>query len=171
MKLSAQEEYGLRCLLYMARTGEAHSHSIPEIGRAEGLSVPNVAKLMRLLRLGGMVRSVRGQAGGYRLARPANQITVAEVLSLLGGAFYGPQFCNRHAGIEPVCAHTTDCSLRRLWETVQKTLEGVLGRTTLKDLLCSEAQMSDWVDAHRSYLFPMAAGDTADTDVSRGTSA
>ena len=69
MKLSAQEEYGLRCLLYMARSGETKSHSIPEISRAEGLSVPNVAKLMRILRLGGLVASVRGQAGGYTLSR------------------------------------------------------------------------------------------------------
>lgn len=66
MKLSAQEEYGLRCLLYMARNGESNNHSIPEISRAEGLSVPNVAKLMRILRLGGLVASVRGQAGDIR---------------------------------------------------------------------------------------------------------
>ena len=65
MKLSAQEEYGLRCLLQMASRGNEASLSIPEISRAEGLSVPNVAKLMRLLRIAGFVKSVRGQSGGY----------------------------------------------------------------------------------------------------------
>ena len=104
MKLSAQEEYGLRCLLHMAKAGPGQSQSIPEISRAEGLSIPNVAKLMRILRLGGMVDSVRGQAGGYTLARPADEISVGEVLSLLGGNLFGPQFCERHAGLERVCA-------------------------------------------------------------------
>lgn len=142
MKLSAQEEYGLRCLLFMARHGETKSHSIPEISRAEGLSVPNVAKLMRILRLGGLVASVRGQAGGYTLSRPADQVTVSEVLSLLGGSFFNPHFCDRHSGLERSCAHSGDCSLRLLWGTVQKTLDHLLTRTTLRDLLRNEQEMS-----------------------------
>ena len=50
MKLSATEEYGLRCLLQLAKCGDGRSLTIPEISRAEGLSVPNAAKLMRVLR-------------------------------------------------------------------------------------------------------------------------
>ena len=141
MKLSAQEEYGLRCLLYMARNGETKSHSIPEISRAEGLSVPNVAKLMRILRLGGLVVSVRGQAGGYTLARPADLTTIAEILSLLGGSFFNTQFCSRHSGLERNCAHSGDCSVRLLWNSVQKALDAILTRTTLQDLLRSEDDM------------------------------
>lgn len=142
MKLSAQEEYGLRCLLYMARHGEEKSHSIPEISRAEGLSVPNVAKLMRILRLGGLVASVRGQAGGYTLSKPAAEVTISEVLGLLGGSFFGPHFCDRHAGLERSCAHSADCSLRLLWSNVQRTLDNILTRTTLRDLLRTEEEMA-----------------------------
>ena len=69
MKLSAQEEYGLRCLLRLAGAGEGQSLTIPEIGRAEALSIAYVAKLMRILRQGKFVKSVRGQTGGYTLAR------------------------------------------------------------------------------------------------------
>jgi Rrf2 family protein len=141
MKLSAQEEYGLRCLLYMARHGETKSHSIPEISRAEGLSVPNVAKLMRILRLGGLVSSVRGQAGGYTLSKPADQVPISEVLALLGGSFYSPQFCDRHAGLEKACTHSTDCSVRLLWCTVQQTLDSILTKTSLRDLLRTEDEM------------------------------
>jgi len=141
MKLSAQEEYGLRCLLYMARNGESNNHSIPEISRAEGLSVPNVAKLMRILRLGGLVASVRGQAGGYSLTRPADAVTVAEVLGLLGGSFYNPHFCDRHAGLERMCAHSSECALRLLWSSVQKSLDSLLTKTTLRDLLRNETEM------------------------------
>jgi Rrf2 family transcriptional regulator, iron-sulfur cluster assembly transcription factor len=141
MKLSAQEEYGLRCLLYMARHGETKSHSIPEISRAEGLSVPNVAKLMRILRLGGLVASVRGQAGGYTLSRPANQVSVSEILSLLGGSFFSPHFCERHSGLERACTHDNECAIRVLWSAVQKSLDAILNKTTLADLLKSEGEM------------------------------
>jgi Rrf2 family protein len=129
----------------MARHGETRSHSIPEISRAEGLSVPNVAKLMRILRLGGLVASVRGQAGGYTLSRTSERITVSEVLSLLGGSFYSEQFCTRHSGLERACAHAGDCSVRLLWRTVQQSLDAILERTTLRDLLKPEPEMTDFL--------------------------
>jgi len=147
MKLSAQEEYGLRCLLHMARAGAEQSQSIPDISRAEGLSIPNVAKLMRILRLGGLVESVRGQAGGYTLAKSPAQITVTEVLTLLGGTLFGPQFCDRHAGLERVCTHSSDCSLRHLWHTIQSMVENVLDRTTLQDLIREERDMTAWLES------------------------
>jgi Rrf2 family protein len=145
MKLSAQEEYGLRCLLQMATRGEASSLSIPEISRAEGLSVPNVAKLMRILRLGGFVHSVRGQAGGYTLARPAVEITVVSVLEVLGGRLYGPRFCDRHSGLQSSCSHIGDCGLRTLWSALQSAIEGVLGKMTLQDLIRDEKSMGEWM--------------------------
>ena len=143
MKLSTQEEYGLRCLLHLARVPGGNSLTIPEISKADGLSVPNVAKLMRLLRMGGFVQSVRGQAGGYTLARSADEIPLSDVLDLLGGQFFSSKFCERHAGRQNVCNHAVDCSLRVLWNTIQGVLHEVLGKTTLKDLLCSESAMSD----------------------------
>jgi len=145
MKLSAQEEYGLRCLLHLARIPEGESMTIPEISRAEGLSIPNVAKLMRLLRMGGLVHSERGQSGGYTISRRPEAITVAEVLDLLGGQFFSSRFCERHSGRQDVCSHAVDCSLRVLWNTVQAVLHDVLGKTTLRDLLCSEAGMQDFL--------------------------
>jgi Rrf2 family protein len=145
MKVSAQEEYGLRCLLHMVRCGDGESLSIPEISRAEGLSIPNVAKLMRLLRLAGFVESARGQSGGYTLSRAADQITVSEVLEALGGRFYTASFCDRHAGIETSCNHASDCSMRALWGSMQNAIDALLGKTTLKDLIQQEKDMSCWI--------------------------
>lgn len=163
MKLSAQEEYGLRCLLHLARCGEGSSLTIPEISRAEGLSVPNVAKLMRLLRLGGLVQSARGQAGGYMLARPAREISVAAVLDLLGGPLFGPNFCERHSGKERVCTHSVDCSLRSLWSSVQIVLGEILEKTTLADLLCDEYAMARRIEdlSHQAAPVASAAKDQA----------
>ena len=90
MKFSSQEEYGLRCLLCLAREREGGSLAIPAISQAEGISTTYVAKLMRILRRGGFVESVRGKIGGYTLSRPPDQIVVGEVLALLGGRLFEP---------------------------------------------------------------------------------
>lgn len=145
MKLSAQEEYGLRCLLRLARQGSEGSLTIPEISQSEGISSFYVAKLMRILRRGGFVKSARGQAGGYTLSRPASQMVVGEALALLGGRLFEPDFCNEHAGNEKLCTNTVDCSIRSLWRTVQLVVDQVLARTTLKDLVSNEQDMTTWV--------------------------
>ncbi len=146
MKLSSQEEYGLRCLLRIARQSESGSLTLPEISQAEGISISYAAKLMRILRRGGFVKSERGQAGGYTLARPASEVVVGEALAFLGGRFYEPGFCEEHSGIERVCTHSVDCSIRSLWRTMQLVLDQVLSRTTLRDLLHNEQQMTTWVN-------------------------
>ena len=143
MKLSAQEEYGLRCMLRVASAGEGGSRTIPEIGRAEALSIPHVAKLMRVLRQGKFVKSVRGQAGGYTLARPPEEIPVAEVLAWLGGRLFEPAFCDQFSGLKRICTHSIDCSIRSLWRAVQSAVDSVLAGVTLKDLLREESDMDE----------------------------
>lgn len=142
MKLTSQEEYGLRCLLRVGREGDGASLTIPELARAEGISEPNVAKMMRILRRAGFVRSTRGQSGGYALARPAEQIPIGPVLAALGGRLYEPAFCEGHSGLERLCTNMPDCSIRSVWRMVQGAIDSVLGRMTLKDLLRSEPEMN-----------------------------
>ena len=144
MKLSSQEEYGLRCLLRVGRAGPEGSVTISELSRSEGISEPNVAKMMRVLRTAGLVQSTRGQAGGYALARPAGEIPVAEVLAALGGRLYEASFCDTHAGMERLCTHMPDCSIRSVWRKVQRAIDDVLEKITLKDLLVPESQMNAW---------------------------
>lgn len=142
MKLTAHEEYGFRCLVQLARHGAGASMTIPEISEGEGISQPYVAKLMRILRRGGFVTSSRGKIGGYILARPADKIIVGDVLAELGGRLFEGSFCESHSGRADVCRHSTDCSIRSLWNSVQTALDQVLGKTTLKDLLHSEEQLT-----------------------------
>jgi len=145
MHFSAQEEYGLRCLLRLAGAGPDESQTINEISQAEGISVPYAAKMMRILRSGGLVNSVRGQAGGYRLARPANKITVSETLGVLGSPLFEGEFCDKHSGNEDTCTHSIDCSIRSVWRGVQQVVDKVLSRTTIQDLLRQEPQMDVFV--------------------------
>lgn len=138
MKLSSHEEYGLRCLLHVAHQGANGSATIPEISRHEGISTAYVGKLMRILRQDGFVKAARGKAGGYTLALPPERIYVGDVLTILGGRIYEDDFCHRHSGILTSCAHSTDCSIRSLWRAVQDAVDGILRKTTIRDLLGSE---------------------------------
>ncbi len=145
MKLSSHEEYGLRCLVRIGFAGPGRSVTIPEISQSEGVSNAYAAKLLRLLRRGGFIKSARGKDGGYTLARPADQIIIGDVVDLLGGRFFQPDFCNQHAGHMPVCANSVDCSVRSLWRALQIVVDGLLSKTTLQDLMRNENEMNSWV--------------------------
>jgi Rrf2 family protein len=138
MKLSSQEEYGLRCLLQIARAGDGASLTIAEVSDREGISAPNVAKIMRLLRRAGLVRSTRGKSGGYTLARPAGEVQVLEVVNALGGRLFDASFCDRHSGQERSCLNTSDCSIRPVLRHLQAAVDSALGELTLHSLLASE---------------------------------
>ncbi len=142
MKLSAQEEYGLRCLLTLARAEPGSSLTIPQIAEAERISGPNVAKLLRVLKAGGFVVALRGQSGGYALARKANEVNVGDALSCLGGRIFDAAFCGRHSSATRGCGHNSDCSVRSVWRLVQRAVDDVLSRLTLADLLVEESGVS-----------------------------
>jgi Rrf2 family protein len=141
MKLSSQEEYGVRCLLQLAREGEGQSLTIAEMAEREGISVPNVAKIMRILRRAGLVTSTRGKAGGYTLARPATEVRVLDVLAPLGGRLFDQGFCDRHSGVETHCLHTRDCSIRPVLRGLQQAVDQVLGELTLASLVRTEHEV------------------------------
>jgi len=140
MQLLAQEEYGLRCLLELARHG-ALARTIHEIAEAEGLSPDYAAKLLRELRRGGLVESTRGAAGGYRLAREPGAITAWDAISVLGGALFPEDFCACHPGRAERCVRSKDCALRAIWRAADQAVRTVLSRVTLADLVSSEAAM------------------------------
>lgn len=140
MKFSAQEEYGLRCLLQIGKSELPNGLTIPEISRLENLSQAHVGKLLRVLRLGGLIEATRGQSGGYKLARPSSEIYINQVLDVLGGKLFDTSFCSDHAGAESICTNSIDCSIRSLWKTIQSTVDNVLGKITLKDLIGNERE-------------------------------
>ena len=145
MRFTAQEEYGLRCLLQMARN-EQGSLTIREIAEREGLSQAYVGKLMRVLRQSGLVSSTRGQKGGYQLSQPSDRITLSEVLRGLGGPLYSSEFCDQHSGELKSCAHTDDCSIRPLLSGIAQRVDSLFQGIALKDLLQSERSMGQWVE-------------------------
>jgi Rrf2 family protein len=140
VKLSAQEEYGLRCLLQVARRApgpESEPTSIRDVADAEGLSVDYAAKLLRILRQGELIDSERGCGGGYRMARPAGSVTVAEALSVLDTPLYSAEFCEGHAGQRECCVHRGKCVISPVWRAVEAAVNQVLAGVTLSDLLAT----------------------------------
>jgi len=139
MKFSAQEEYGLRFLLRMGKFyGVKDGFTIPEISGLEGVSQHTVAKILRLLRLGGFLESERGQSGGYTLTRSPEEIKIGEVMTVLGGKLFDDSFCQTHSGAKNICLNSIDCSIRSLWRMIQDSVDKVVENLTLKDLLVSE---------------------------------
>lgn len=144
MKITAQEEYGLRCLVRLAQS-ESQAATLPELSVAEGLSVPYVAKLMAVLRDSGLVDSARGRLGGYRLAKPADEIRLGSLLLVLGEPLFDePSYCDRHSGTsEDGCVHKGACSLKGLWSTLEIWMRQTLDQITLADLLQNQAGFKD----------------------------
>ena len=142
MKITAQEEYGLRILLRIASCRDAEGMSIPQLSEAEGIGPHYVAKLTRILRMEGFINSTPGYKGGYILAKPAKDIIINDVLQSLGGALYDKKFCGSHAGILNLCVNSVECSSRSLWKMIQYTMDQLLDKITLADLVRSEDEPS-----------------------------
>ena len=145
MKITAQEEYGLRILVLIAGCDNKGGMSIPQLSAAEGLSSTYVAKLTRLLRMEGFIRSTPGLKGGYLLAKPASEIVINNVLKALGGSLYDNNFCAAHAGLLKLCTHSVDCSTRSLWQMVQFTVDNLLNKITLHDLVNPETDSAKYL--------------------------
>jgi Rrf2 family transcriptional regulator, iron-sulfur cluster assembly transcription factor len=148
VKLTAQEEYGLRCLIQVARrapTAECPPVAIRDVAAAEGLSVEYTAKLMRVLRQAELVISERGATGGYRLARPAERIQLLEILRSLDGPIVPPTFCETHRGQQKSCVHSGGCALRPVWHAIDTAVAQVLQGLYLSELMCDERTMRERV--------------------------
>lgn len=135
MKFSAQEEYGMRCLLALANEGDGATLTIPQISEREGISQPLAAKVLTLLRKEGLIVSTRGQTGGYALSRTPDQINLGETFSVLGGRMFEDDFCDRFVGQEESCCHKGSCALHDLYSKIQTAVDGVLAPLTLRDLM------------------------------------
>lgn len=141
MKITSSEEYGIRILIRIASANPVEGLSIPQLSEAEKLTEPHVAKICRTLRMEGFINSTPGYKGGYVLAKPADTIIINDVLKALGGTLFDQQFCDAHTGIGRLCTNSVDCSTRSLWKMIQFTLDNLLNKLTLKDLMVNEKEV------------------------------
>ena len=141
MKISAQEEYGLRCLLQLARAeAEGESLTLAQIARREGISVANAGKLMWILNKAGLVQSQRGIKGGYHLARPASEIHLNKVIRVMDNDRV-QSHCRSYTGLLDACVHTGDCGIRPVILELHQVVDDALSGITLSKLLGTEANV------------------------------
>src|SRR3954470_11378874 len=108
MMFSTKAEYGVRVLVELARRGSAHPVPLTEIAEANGLPLAYLEHLVARLRKAGLVESRRGARGGYMLARPAEEITMAEVVEALEGSIAPIECITEGADGVLVCARESD---------------------------------------------------------------
>ncbi len=153
MKFSAQEEYGIRCLQNIGNAWKKNKTvTITDISSSEGISQHNTAKLLRILRIAGIIESERGQSGGYSLTRPPEEIYIKDVLAVLGGRLFDDSFCETHSGVSDICNHTLNCSVRSLWTVIQDAVDFVVANITLMDLLGPNKEMKDKLESNYATL-------------------
>lgn len=135
MRISAIEEYGLRCLISLAREGKGGQLSISDMAEREGISVPYASKLLSTLRKAGLVTAERGRGGGFSIAREPAEIDLYEIITSLGGPIIDPDHCVRFSGQEDECVHIDDCSVHHVLGGLAGYIQSFLSRTTLADLV------------------------------------
>jgi len=142
MKISAQEEYGLRCLVQLADLRPGESLTLPQIAEREGISTANAGKLMWLLNRAGFVHSTRGTKGGYLLARPATEIRLSEIIRVLDADVMN-KHCESYTGVLDTCVHKGDCGIRPVIVGLHEIVANALSQITLAQLVGSESSVGD----------------------------
>jgi len=139
MLFSTKAEYGVRLMVELGRRSGTEPVALAAVAEAETLPLSYLEHLVAKLRQVGLVTSVRGAHGGYKLARPAEEITMLDVVEALEGPV-APMECF-HADREGrvLCSHEADgdhtCATKLLWTRVHGGVSKALAGTTLAELV------------------------------------
>ena len=137
MKLSKKGEYALRSLINLGIAVEVKRSlvQVSELADNEQIPVKFLEQIMQALKEAGLITSVRGKFGGYRLAKPAREITIGQVVRLIDGPL-APIGCVSQSAYEKcTCPDEAHCGLRMLMLDVRNAIAGILDRYTLADVV------------------------------------
>jgi FeS assembly SUF system regulator len=129
LRLSKLTDYSTVILAQMARQPD-EVQSVAGLAAALGLAPPTASKVLKTLTRHGLVKSRRGSMGGYLLARPPAQISIADVVDAMEGRF-GLTECSVASGL---CAQEDSCGIRTQWQGLNGIVRQALNRVTLSDM-------------------------------------
>ncbi len=139
MMFSTKAEYGVRVMVELARRAGEEPIPLAEIASHDGLPLAYLEHLVARLRKADLVTSRRGSRGGYMLARPAAEITMAEVVEALEGSIAPIECISEASDGSIVCSRESSpehaCPTKLLWTRVRSSIVTTLRETTLADLL------------------------------------
>lgn len=132
MKLSTKGRYGLRAMIDLAQYSEQETVSISSISQRQNISESYLEQLMAKLRKAGLVMSIRGAQGGYRLAKPADTISVGDVLRALEGNLKAVE-CTAHT--DKGCQGADLCVTKYVWERINESIARTVDEMMLSQLV------------------------------------
>lgn len=139
MNFSAKTEYGVRLMIELGRHEGEHAVSLKAIAEAENLPLAYLEHVVAQLRAADLVVSSRGAHGGYRLARPAGDIRMDDVVQALEGPIAPMDCFGGDVAHRVACSHDWDeghgCATKLLWTRVQGGVLKALQKTTLAELV------------------------------------
>ncbi len=131
MKISTRARYGTRALLDLALQEGHDPVLLKDIAGRQDISVHYLEHLVAPLIASGMVRSIRGARGGVRLAKPAGEIRLIDIVKLYEGSTAPVECVDKPA----VCKRSDDCVTRDIWTDLKGQINGYLSSITLQDLV------------------------------------
>ncbi|MCL2137646.1 MAG: Rrf2 family transcriptional regulator [Coriobacteriia bacterium] len=131
MKTSTKARYSLRLMIDIAQNEASGPVSLAEASRRQGISTKYLEQLAKSLGTAGCVTSVRGAQGGYKLARPANDISAGEVIRAAEGEFL-PIACL--AEEEPDCPLQKGCTSSQFWGGLRTVIDDYVNGVSIADL-------------------------------------
>ncbi|MGH2844124.1 MAG: RrF2 family transcriptional regulator [Solirubrobacteraceae bacterium] len=132
MRISAKADYAVRAMVELAAASQERPLKAERIATAQGIPLNFLENILSELRHGGLVRSQRGAEGGFRLAKSASEISVADVIR----AVEGPLASVRGAPPEESEYHGASEALPRVWIAVRANLRRVVEHVTVADVAC-----------------------------------
>jgi FeS assembly SUF system regulator len=138
LRLSKMTDYGTVILAAMVAEPQ-RSRSAAEIADTIRVPVPTVSKILKILGRGGLVASQRGARGGYLLARPPSEITLADIIHAMDGPI-GMTECSVTPGL---CTQESSCAVRANWQRINRAVLGVLREITLDQMTAPMPQPVD----------------------------
>jgi FeS assembly SUF system regulator len=129
LRIGKLTDYATVILARLA-AADAERHTASQIAVQSRIALPTVSKLLKQLHQAGLVESLRGQRGGYRLARPAEQISAATILD----AMEGPLALTECAGHHSQCDLHASCGVGGSWQRINVAIRQALEGLTLAEL-------------------------------------
>ena len=154
MRITTWAEYGLICALHLARRASAGPITGRQVASDERLPADYVEQILLRMRRAGIVRSTRGARGGYVLDRSPEEITVRQVIQASELATF-ELHCVTHPVNEERCADSHNCSIRPVWQLLQRRIDDVLDSVKLADLLLEEGAVRELVGLTRRASVPV----------------
>lgn len=139
MRFTTKTEYGLNCLVHMARQKPGEVVTIKDMAGREGFSVTYVEKILQRLRSKGIVTSHSGKNGGFALNRNPANISLKEIIEALEGSTFDV-FCEPKVRNHIVCTHFCLCGIRPVWAKTKELLDNFFSSVTLEILAKQEGE-------------------------------